>query len=157
MKRRIFSVCLISVFMLSMIGCSDSLNKAASASKKFSQILGEFQTNVYTFYDAKIISAENKDKIIDVCTKANQAGLQVDAILAAIKKADASAKEINLGDRERIIKILIPVSESLDPQKLEFIAGIKNESAKQKLEGGLVAARSVLSSLQIILASGGNQ
>jgi len=140
-----------------MIGCSDSLNKAASASKKFSQVLGEFQTNVYTFYDAKIISAENKDQIIDVCMKANQAGLQVDAILAAIKKADADAKEIGLGDRERIIKILIPVSQSLDPQKLEFIAGIKNEAAKQKLEGGLVAARSVLSSLQIILASGGTQ
>ncbi len=155
MKRRILTLGIITLLLVSMTGCTNTLGKVADASKKFAQVIGEVQKNTYAFYDAKIIDAKTKDAIIDACTRANLAGLQVDAVLLEIKKADAAAKEIGLSDRERIVKILVPVSEALDPQKLEAIAGIKNEDAKRKLEGGLIAARSVISSIQIIIASGG--
>jgi hypothetical protein len=109
---------------------------------------GELQKNTLLAEEQKLIDKLTADKIFAVCERINIAGKQVDAILRSIEKLTPES-------RTNIINMITPISASLDPQQIEFVLNIKNPATRQQLEGGLILVRSLLSSVQITVASGG--
>ena len=137
-----------------MAACSDSdLNKMASASKKFAAAVGQVQADVHAAHDANLISQAVNDKIDVVCTKANNADIQLNAILRAIQ--DAKATSIDAPRKQQILDIMTAVSRSLDVSQIEDLAGIKNADTRNKIEAAFAGVRTAISTMQIILASSG--
>jgi len=146
---RKFSMIPIMIFMLLFTACSDSsLQKASKTMLVVATAVEELQKNTQLAEDQNLIDKATADKIFDVCSRVNVAGKQVDAILRSIT-------QLTPDSRKSIIALLGPISASLDPSAIEFIGGIKDAKTKQEIEGGLILVRSSISSIQLIVASGG--
>lgn len=143
MKRAILICSLLAV---SLTGCSDkTLEKVAKSMVIVSTTVGQVQSDVIIWEQAKLISTDTAREILQVCTKINTAGLQIDTTMRVIEKLDPQSAKA-------LIDMLTPVSLSLDPAKLTFIAGIENAATKQKIEAYFVLLRTSISTVQIVLA-----
>jgi hypothetical protein len=146
---RILGIAALMAMILCMMACDDNeIHKAASAMNKVSIAVGEVQKVTISMSDQNLIPRDTADKIVGVCMRASIAGKEIDKILRTIQALDQTS-------RKDIVGLLQKISADFDPQALEFVAGIKNESAKQKIEGTLVVMRSALASVQLIVATGG--
>jgi hypothetical protein len=144
--KRLF---LVLPLLLFTVSCSDSdLQKVAQDMVVVSNALAQVQTDTIAANTAGLINDDVTTKILQICMRANATGKQIDSILRNLSKLDPAS-------RGSVIALLTPISQSLDPTQLEFIAGIKNEGTKQKVAEGFILARSTISSIQLILASGG--
>ena len=154
MRNRSVTLCLLLTAAMLMIGCSGTeTQKVASYSKAVSQGLGEAYTIVCTVTDAFPVSKESQVEIDQIFTKANTTILQINAITRAI---DASGvKTVGAADKQKILDMLSQISVSIDAQKIETIAGIKNVDSKAKFEATLTAVKTAISGAQVLLASTG--
>jgi hypothetical protein len=135
---------LIMSLVLCMSACSDNdLLKVSKSMAIYATTLTEVQKNIIAAEKAKFISEENAGKALDICARANVAGQQVNSVLGAIQKLDPES-------RKKIMALLIPVSDSLDPTKIEFVLAIKDPALKQKIEGGFILLRTTISSIVVI-------
>ena len=135
--------------ILIFTACSDAdLAKVAKSMVAASVAVGQVQTDVIEANSLGLISEKTTEDILEVCLKVNLAGKQVDAVLRGISKLDPAS-------RQALVNVLTPISQALDVSQLEFMAGIKDPATKQKVEAGFLLARSAISSIQIIIASGG--
>jgi hypothetical protein len=145
MKRNISVLFVILAMSLCMTACSDNdLGKVAKSMRIYATTLTEVQKNIIAAQQVNLLSVENARKALDVCERANVAGQQVNDVLAAIQKLDPAS-------RNKILNLLSPISDALDPQKIEFVAGIKDPAVKQKIEGGFILLRSTISSIMIVV------
>ena len=147
MKRAIATPFLL---LLLCTSCADAdLQKVAKSMLVLANAVGEVQKDTMTAVDSKLIDQALGVEIVGVCVRVNTAGQQVDAVLRSIQKLDPAS-------RSNLIALLTPISQALDPTKLEFVAGIKDPATKQKIEGGFIIARSALSAVQLTIATGSN-
>lgn len=144
MKRAIAVPSMVLLIIL-CTGCA--LKDLANASHKLGAIVGEIQTDTLLAYNSQppLISKEIKDGILNVGLKISQGGKQFDAVLDTIDKLTPES-------RKNLIALLVPISQALNPKEITFIVGIKDPLTKQKIEASFALARSVLGSMQIILA-----
>lgn len=143
MKRAIL-IC--SLLTLSLTGCSDkSLEKVARGMVVVSNTVSQVQSDVIIWEQAKLISTDTAREILQVCTKINIAGLQIDTTMRVIEKLDPQSAKA-------LIDMLTPVSLSLDPAKLTFISGIENATTRQRVEAYFLLLRTSISTVQIVLA-----
>lgn len=146
--KRLMLLC-ISVFMALQISCSDGdLQKVSKSMVVVSTAMGELQKNVIAANRQNLLNDNATGQILQFCIKINTAGKQVDAVLRSIDQLDP-------GSRRNLIALLIPIVQALDPTQLEFLAEIKDPATKQKIDGAFILMRTTISSMQIILASGG--
>jgi hypothetical protein len=152
MKRRnpVSALILALVLCLSFTACSDdSLGKVAKSMKVYATTIKEVQKNVIAAQKVNLISEDSARQALDICERANVAGQQVQSVLSAIQTLDPAS-------RGQILALLTPISDALDPTKIEFVTGIKDPATKQKIEGGFVLARSTISSIMIIASASGS-
>ncbi len=146
MKRAIATSMLL-VLCLMASACSDkNLEKVAKSMVIVSTTVGQVQADVVIWEQAKLIRTDTAREILQVCNRINVAGLQIDTTMRVIEKLDPQSAQA-------LIDLLTPVSLSLDPAKLAFVAGIENPDTRQKLEAYFILLRTTISTVQIILAS----
>jgi len=144
MKKHVFAILLLSLLLA---GCSDKqLARVAKSMTIVATTVGQVQTDVILWEQAGLINTDAAREILQVCTKINAAGLQIDATLRVIEKLDPQSASA-------LIDLLTPIRLSLDPAKLAFIAGIENPETRQKLEAYFILLRTTISTVQIVLAS----
>lgn len=135
--------------MCLQIACTDKELQTVSKSMLIAATaIGDVQTTTISAVNSKLISDPLGVQIVTVCTKVSAAGLQVDAVLRSIQSIDPAS-------RSKLVNLLTPISQSLDPAQIEFIVGIKDPVLKQKITAGFELARTTLSAVQIQLATGG--
>jgi|WetSurMetagenome_2_1015567.scaffolds.fasta_scaffold42080_5 hypothetical protein len=136
--------------ILFLTACSDGdLAKVAKQMVVVSQAIGQVQTDTIAANKLGLIDENLTANILTVCFKVNVAGKQVDSVIRSIQKLDPAS-------RLQLVNVITPISQALDPTQISFIAGIKNADTKQKVEAGFLLARSTISAVQLIIASGGN-
>jgi hypothetical protein len=150
MKRNVAMSFLIMSLVLCMTACSDNdLLNVSKSMAIYGTTLTEVQKNIIAAEKVGFISEENTGKALDICMRANVAGQQVVSVIGAIQKLDPVS-------RKKILALLTPISDSLDPTKIEFVLAIKDPAMKQKIEGGFILLRTTVSSIMVISqASGG--
>lgn len=147
--RKVFILSFLIIAL--QIGCADSdLQKVAKSMLIVSQTIGQVQTSTIQANAAMLIDDPTTAKILGICQRTNVAGKQIDSVLRSIAKLDPQS-------RSSIVNLLTPISQSLDPTQIEFIANIKNPETRQQVEGGFILARTTISGIQIVLAGTGGQ
>lgn len=143
--RRILPILLL----LLLSSCTDSdLQKTVKSLNIIGVTVGTLQADVIAANGAKLLDDQLTGQIIGVCVRVSVAGKQADSIVRGISKLDPAA-------RTSLVSLLTPISQALDPNALEFIAGVKDPAVKQKIDGAFIILRTTISGLQIILASSG--
>ena len=137
------------VLLLMQTSCSDSdLQKVAKSSLIVATVIGQVQTDTMEANKTGLIDDQTAGQILAICQRANVAGKQINSVLRGLSKLDQQS-------RASIFALLVPIGQSLETSKIEFVAGIKNPETRQKVEGGLILARSTISTIMIIVASSG--
>lgn len=144
MKRNFVMSFLILSLVLCMTACSDNdLMKVSKSMAVYGTTLTEVQKNIIAAEKAGFLSVENTGKALEICERANVAGQQIVNVLNAVQKLDPDS-------RKKILALLVPISDSLDPTKIEFVLAIKDPVLKQKVEGGFILLRTTISSIIVI-------
>ena len=147
MKRSM--ILFMSLVLFLQTACSDrDLKKASKSMLVLATAVGELQKDVIAANKEKLLSDQATAEILQVCLKINAAGKEIDAVLR-------SARQMDSDSRRKLIALLAPISQALDPSQLEFIAGINDPAMKQKIDAAFILMRTTVASLQIVLASSG--
>ena len=147
--KRTLAITFIIMAIVMQIACSDKELQTVSKSMLIvATAVGDVQATTMSAVDSKLISNQLGVQIVTVCTKVSTAGLQVDAVLRSIQSIDPAS-------RSKLVNLITPISQSLDPQQIEFIVGIKDPVLKQKITAGFELARTTISAVQLQLATGG--
>jgi hypothetical protein len=147
MKKR----CAVAILFCSVVfvGCTDAnLQKVANSMLALSKAVSQVQTDVIAANTAKVLDDQTTGTILAVCTKVNVAGQQVNAVIRSISTLDPAS-------RSTLVNLLTPISQALDPTKIDFVLGIKDPATQQEINGGFILMRSSVSAIQLVLASGG--
>jgi hypothetical protein len=147
MKKMIFPIILFAIAM--QTACQDAdLQRVSKDMLIVSKAIAEVQNDAIEANRLGLINNDTTDKILNICLRANTAGQSVDTFLRGLSKLDTAS-------RSSLVQLLTPISQALDPSSVVFISGITDDATKQKIEAGILLARSTISSIQIILAVGG--
>ena len=147
MKRSM--ILFMSIVLFLQAACSDrDLQKASKSMVVLASAVSELQKDAIAANEQKLLSDQAAGEIFEVCLKINAAGKEIDAVLR-------SARQMDSDSRRKLIALLAPISQALDPSQLEFIAGINDPAMKQKIDAAFILMRTTVASLQIVLASSG--
>ena len=145
MKRSL--ILFMSLVLFLQVACSDrDLQKASKSRAVLATAVGELQKDVMAANEQKLLSDQAAGEILEVCLKINAAGKQIDAVLR-------SARPLDSVSRRNLIALLTPISQALDPRRLESIEAIWDPAVKQKTDAAFILVRTTVASLQTILAS----
>jgi hypothetical protein len=147
---RVYAILLMATFIT--VGCTscsdDQLGKVAKSLNVLATAVGELQTNVQLAEQQQLLDQEIAKQILQICKQVNVAGQQVGDIVKSIQALDPAS-------RSDIVKLLKPIGDSLDVEKLTFIANIKDPATQQKVKGSILLIRSTISSITVIVAASG--
>jgi hypothetical protein len=150
MKRTSFAICIIALLLMS--GCSGDVKKAAVYMTNAADALGEAQNITIDAYKSELISKDIHDGILRATLKANQTGREVTDILTALEQS--GVKNLDSGNKQKIIKYLSVISAAIDPNAIAEIAGIQDTGVKLKIQTALEAARTALTAFDLMIAVG---
>jgi hypothetical protein len=138
----------IPIILLLLLTSACQYKDVVKADNDFALSMHSIQTSVLLAYESnpQLLDKELKDKIFTVCLKVDMLGKQVHTIIVSINKIDPTNKK-------KILDLLAEISKELDPTALSFIVGIKNPAVKIEVETGFVAARTAISTIQIVLGA----
>jgi hypothetical protein len=137
----VLAICLA----ISMSACKPDLAKVANGMQKAAVAIGAAQDITKQLFDANLIDKVTEAKILQVCIQANELGKQVDATIKAATSVDSATKN-------KLLSQITIISAVIDPDKISAIVDIKNADTQQKIKAGLVAVRTALTAVTLMLS-----
>ena len=139
----------VIAFLTLMIACTDeqlaTVSKSLLASAKS---IGIVQTTVIQAEKQGTISEDSCRAILEVCVKANQAGLQAVEITRTISKLDPVS-------RQQMTPLVQAALSSIQANLMLDLTSVKNEQTRAAITSGLTTAQTLLTVALTTLQSGG--